>query len=304
MKMNIPHPIPYQGSKRQLAATILRYLPAQMDALIEPFAGSGALSIAAASKKCCKRVILNDINPALMTLWQFLVHEPERLANFYERLWMAQSGRERTFYDLVRKRFNQTHHPGYFLYLLARCVKASVRYNAQGEFNQSPDNRRKGRQPEKMRDDILQVSHLLRHNITLLNQDYRLVVKTATPDDVVYFDPPYQGVYASSDPRYLTTIDYDIFVDELSRLNERQIPFIVSYDGRTGQKKFGQPLPLSLNLMHIELDAGWSSQATLLGRVERTYESLYLSPALMAKIDLPPPTLFSMRQLVLFEDMV
>jgi DNA adenine methylase len=301
--MTMPHPIPYQGSKRQLAAMILRYLPAQVDALIEPFAGSGALSIAAVYQGCCERIILNDINPALMTLWQFIVNEPERLSDFYERLWQAQVGRERSFYDLVRKRFNQTQHPGYFLYLLARCVKASVRYNAQGEFNQSPDNRRKGRQPEKMRDDILQVARLLQQRITLLNHDYRTVVKIATPDDVIYFDPPYQGVCASGDPRYFTTIDYDIFVDELRQLNNRRIPFIVSYDGRTGQKKFGQPLPISLNLTHIELDAGRSSQATLLGRVERTYESLYLSPALTAKIDTPLFDTQSIRQLALFEDM-
>lgn len=63
-------------------------------------------------------------------------------------------------------------------------------------------------------------------------------------------------------------------MDELARLNERHIPYIVSYDGRTGQKKFGQPLPDFLHLTCIELDAGRSSQATLLGRVERTYESL------------------------------
>jgi DNA adenine methylase len=61
----------------------------------------------------------------------------------------------------VRAEFNKTKRPDYLLYLLARCVKASVRYNANGDFNQSPDNRRLGRNPQQMMDDILFVSKLL-----------------------------------------------------------------------------------------------------------------------------------------------
>jgi DNA adenine methylase len=54
-----------------------------------------------------------------------------------------------------------TGRPDYFLYLLARCVKGSVRYNANGEFNQSPDNRRKGMRPDFMRSNIIAVSMLM-----------------------------------------------------------------------------------------------------------------------------------------------
>jgi site-specific DNA-adenine methylase len=46
--MKIPHPIPYQGSKRNLASEILRFFPANIVRLIEPFAGSAAISIASA----------------------------------------------------------------------------------------------------------------------------------------------------------------------------------------------------------------------------------------------------------------
>ena len=70
------------------------------------------------------------------------------------------------------------------------------------------------------------------------------------------------------------------FVDVLKFLNERSILYIVSYDGRTGTKIHGNLLPQSLQLQHIELLAGRSSQATLLGFKSITYESLYLSPQL------------------------
>ena len=44
----MPQPIPYQGSKRNIAAQILSILSSDIDTLIEPFAGSAAISIRAA----------------------------------------------------------------------------------------------------------------------------------------------------------------------------------------------------------------------------------------------------------------
>ena len=46
--MKIPHPIPYQGSKRNIANEIMRFFPKQIDRFIEPFAGSAAMTIASA----------------------------------------------------------------------------------------------------------------------------------------------------------------------------------------------------------------------------------------------------------------
>ena len=91
---------------------------------------------------------------------------PNNIANAYEKLWKAQTGQEREYYDWVRTQFNQTQRPDYLLYLLARCVKASVRYNAYGEFNQSPDNRRKGARPDTMRENIVGASRLLKGKTT------------------------------------------------------------------------------------------------------------------------------------------
>jgi len=97
-------------------------------------------------------------------------------------------------------------------------------------------------------------------------------------------DPPYQGVCANRDPRYIGLLEFDAFTANLHRLNQRQISFILSYDGRTGDKSYGKPMPEDLDLVHIEIDVGRSSQATLLGRNHNTYESVYLSPALLKRI--------------------
>jgi DNA adenine methylase len=134
-----------------------------------------------------------------------------------------------------------------------------------------------------MRLHLEAASNLLRGRTQLMAADFRDALGLATPDDLVYMDPPYQGVCRNRDPRYIEGVPFDEFVEALEDLNRRNIAYIVSYDGRTGDKTFGEPLPERLHLSHAEVDAGRSSQATLLGQDAKTYESLYLSPALVAR---------------------
>lgn len=280
----LPHPIPYQGSKRNLAPSILPYFPKNINILYEPFAGSAAISIAASAEGRAQSYYLSDLNTPLINLWQEIINTPEELIAQYELLWNEQLNDPKAYFIDVRKRFNKTQEPHLFLYLLARCVKASIRYNASGEFNQSADNRRKGMKPETMKMQILGASYHLKNKVVTASLNYRDVLKLANPDDLVYMDPPYQGVCNNRDPRYFESIQFDTFVEELDELNSRDIRYIVSYDGKTGDKQFGQLLPNNLNLTLIELIAGRSTQATLLGRNDITVESLYLSPALTQEL--------------------
>lgn len=302
--MEIPHPIPYQGSKRALANTITGLFPQGADRLVEPFVGSAAVSLAAAYQGKVDRFLLCDANEGLIRLWREILDRPKDIADAYERLWWRQQERERKFYDAVRARFNQTQRPEYFLYLLARCVKASVRYNPDGQFNQSPDNRRKGAKPTTMRARIFGASGLLRSKTELGCMDYNDALRRTTPSDIVYMDPPYAGICRGKDKRYAGTVSFEEqkFVESLHTLNERGISFILSYDGRTGEKTFGDALPDSLGLTHLEVNVGRSSQATLLGRDDTTVESLYLSPALVTRTRDVQTTLrtTSSRQIPLF----
>ena len=70
----------------------------------------------------------------------------------------------------------------------------------------------------------------------------------------------------------------------LAGLNDRGLSYLISYDGRTGDRVHGRVLPAALGLERRELDAGRSTQATLSGGTARTVESLYLSPALVARL--------------------
>jgi DNA adenine methylase len=274
---NIHHLVQYQGSKRNLAKSILRYFPKGVGRLIEPFAGSAAISIAAAAHGKAESFFLNDLNEPLSELLRLIVQFPEETASFYEEIWNGQEKDSVGHYYQIRDSFNTTKDPRLLLYLLARCVKGSVRYNSDGKFNQSPDKRRKGARPERMRSNLLGVSALLKDRTIFSSVDYREVLSVAEPGDFVYMDPPYQGVCSARNRLYFSGIEHDGFVRALEELNSRNIPYIVSYDGHRGGKTFGETLPDSLNLTRIELDAGRSSQSTLLGIDEKTIESLYLS---------------------------
>lgn len=288
---NLPHPIPYQGSKRNLAPDILRYFPEHIDVLYEPFAGSAAITLAAAEAELADAHYISDLNKPLIDLWNEIIIRPVQLAAMYEQLWNDQLPDPKAFYIKVRDDFNRTGAPHLFLYLLARCVKASVRYNARGDFNQGPDNRRRGMKPQTMTMQIMGASYYLKGKTTTASTHYREVLKLAEPKDLVYMDPPYQGVCGNRNTRYRDGVPFCDFVEALSELNTRKIRYIVSYDGRTGDKSHGKSLPTELNLTLIELDAGRSSQATLLGRSDVTIESLYLSPALVDELS-HVPTLY------------
>lgn len=281
MGYSTPHPIPYQGSKRAIAPQILSFFPYGVETLIEPFAGSAAVSILAAIQGRANRFHLNDLNAPLIELWNKIINEPEVIATGYRNLWRKQIGREREFYDEARSNFNASKGSDLLLYLLARCVKASVRYNAHGDFNQSPDNRRLGRNPANMREEIFAVSKLLRGKSDVTSKHFEDTTEHVSVGDLVYLDPPYQGTSTNKDGRYIKGVSIERLTEYLSYLNSKGIKFILSYDGHTGTRSHGRALPDWLGLVKLPIHAGKSTQATLLGRSEVTIESLYLSPSLV-----------------------
>lgn len=283
--MTIPHPFPYQGSKRTIARHILAHFPRDVDCLVEPFCGSGAISLAAAAHGIAKRFWLNDLNKPLMMLWEEILQRPSELSKSYERLWTAQHADKRAFFLGVRDQFNAAPRPHHLLYLLARIVKGSVRYSAEGLFNQSADHRRSGMRPMLMQRQILGVGALLGGKTALSAVDFRAVVAKAAKEDLIYMDPPYQGTSFTRDHRYCSGLRYAEFADALQAMNDRGLSYVASYDGKTGEKSHGKPLPRSLSLTHLHIRAGRSSQATLLGDERETVESVYLSPALVERLN-------------------
>ena len=243
-----------------------------------------AITVAVALQGRARSYWVNDLNEPLVSVLREAIENPAVLVRDYERVWNGQFGYEggsvEHFYH-VREQFNAGDtSAANMLYLLARCVKGSVRYGANGQFNQSPDKRRSGTSPKTLFPNVHQISYYLKGRTEFTSQDYREVLRHCQPGDIVYMDPPYQGVSNVRDSRYFSGIDFDDFVNAISELRERGVDFLISYDGMCGEKEYGRELPDELGLEKVLLNAGLSSQSLLLGKKEVTYEALYISPGL------------------------
>ncbi|MGQ0508319.1 MAG: DNA adenine methylase, partial [Myxococcaceae bacterium] len=105
--MNLPHPIPYQGSKRALAPRILAAVVGQsFRTLHEPFAGSAALTLAAAKAQLARRFQLADSLEPLVMLWRAILEDADALADRYEMLWKGQRPEDDRYFGAVRDAFN------------------------------------------------------------------------------------------------------------------------------------------------------------------------------------------------------
>ena len=294
----VPHIVQYQGSKRILAPQILQYMPRRFDRLVEPFAGMAAVTIAVARQERADRYVVNDLNGPLVGILQSAIETPSKLVADYSKVWNDQFVYEQgsvAHYYKVRDDFNRgDQSPANMLYLLARCVKGSVRYGSNGLFNQSPDKRRNGTSPKTLKSNVDAISYYLKGRTEFLSQDYREVLELTRPGDVVYMDPPYQGVSNVRDSRYFSGVEFDDFVEAIDRLNCRGVDFLISYDGKCGDKTYGEELPMELDLQKVLLRAGLSSQSILLGKKEVTYEALYISRGLQNNAPRPQVVEYSL----------
>jgi DNA adenine methylase len=232
--------------------------------------------LAAASQNKFVSYVIADALEPLVRLWRVILDDPEAVASQYETLWHREYANPIHGYYEIRAEFNADKTPAKLLYLLARCVKNAVRFNPAGGFNQSPDKRRKGTRPELMRTELFAAHRILAGKCQAIHGDFLSLFLSAEEGDFFYLDPPYQGTTDGRDRRYVAGVSRDRMIEALTILNKKRIPFILSYDGRCGQRSYGAPLPSSI-AHRILLDVGRSSQATLNGRDDVTVESLYLS---------------------------
>ncbi len=285
MNGRIPHIVQYQGSKRILAPQILQYMPCKFERLLEPFSGMAAISVATAYENRTNQFVINDINRPLVSMLQEAIEHPSRLIEEYSMVWeeQFQYGEDHVqhFYDIREKFNNGDEQPANMLYLLARCVKGAVRYGKNGNFNQSPDKRRHGTNPRTLAPNVYAISYLLKGKTSFSALDYHEILDMAKPGDLVYMDPPYQGVTNVRDNRYFAGVQFDEFAHAIVVLNKKGVDYLISYDGACGGKEYGEELPQELHCKKIMLNAGPSSQATLLGRKSTTFEALYISEALI-----------------------
>ena len=197
--MNKSRPfLKWAGGKFLLTDKINNLLP-EGDCLIEPFVGAGSVFLNSGNKY--KRFILNDINPDLINLYNLIKVKPELLIEELLPLFSGQYNSEDAYYEL-RKEFNEStdtlKRSCLFVYLNRHGYNGLCRYNRSGGFN-VPFGRYK--KSSLSFDSIKFFSERAQKaKFTCLN--YSELFKKAKTGSVIYCDPPYVDISATSAPSF------------------------------------------------------------------------------------------------------
>jgi len=268
--MKAPLPlIKWSGSKRSQAREIVSYFPERINTYFEPFLGGGSvLGTLSPSKAVC-----GDICASLIDIWNLAKMKPEFLSKEYEKRWSQLQQEGYLYYYKMRESFNKKQNPLDLLFISRTCVNGLIRFNRNGDFNNSFHHSRRGIQPFKFKKIIHNWSKIIR-NYEFLTKDYKELTARANKGDFIYMDPPYFNTRG----RYFGVIDFEKFLNYLQGLNKRNIKFALSFDGKRGNKSFIAKIPKNIYKRHLLLHSGNASFNKLQNnKIESVYESLYLN---------------------------
>ena len=220
------------GGKRQLLNDILPLIQSK-GTYIEPFLGGGAVLFAHQPKKA----IVNDYNSELMNVYQVVKSYPEQLIELLQIHYANNS--EKYFYkirepDRLEKyqELSQIEKASRILYLNKTCYNGLYRVNSSGYFN-SPYGKYKN--PNIVNAPVIRAmsKYFNDNDITLLQGDYKEVLKKARKGSFVYLDPPYMPISSSSNFTGYTENGFgykqqEELKKECDKLREKGIRFIQS----------------------------------------------------------------------------
>ena len=260
--------IKWSGSKRSQATAIKKHIP-QFNRYYEPFVGGGSMAYAVSPSAG----VCGDLCEPLINLWRLIQSNYEELSEQYKTRWeRLQNESHLVFYE-IRDNFNENHDSYDLLFLSRTCVNGLIRFNKNGEFNNSLHHTRKGIDPKRLKVILADWSERLQ-GIEFYSGDYWDTTQCVNDGDFIYLDPP----YFNTKGRYFGTIDFDRFLEYLCWLNKKGVKYALSFDGKRGDTDYMVELPKDLYKRHLMLPSGNSSFKKVMDKKsEVVYESLYLN---------------------------
>lgn len=182
----------WAGNKNRVKHHIVPRLP-KGRRLVEPFAGSCAISLAADFDN----YLIADTNGDLIDMYQFIKIDADAIIKEAEALFIATNNDAETFYKL-RLEFNEAstsiRKSALFIYLNRHCFNGLCRYNASGGFN-VPFGKYSG--PNCPSEDILRFAQFAKR-CEFRHQSFQDTFGMTELGDVIYCDPPYIPLSATS----------------------------------------------------------------------------------------------------------
>lgn len=192
-----PRPVlKWAGGKGQLLKQYARHFPRSYGNYYEPFVGSGAVFFHLGPNPMEKRIRLSDINQELINFYVALRDRPDELIDL---LSQHKARHEPEYYYEVRgwdsASLSPVERAARLMYLNKTCYNGLYRVNSKGRFN-VPVGRYKN--PAILPEERLRAASVAIQSVELAAEPFQAVLEHAQEGDLVYFDPPYQPLNATS----------------------------------------------------------------------------------------------------------
>ena len=199
----------YRGGKSKEIKFYEKYFRIEYDRYFEPFFGGGATYFYFEPNKA----VINDLNNKLISFYNDVKYnfnqlklELNQLQYIYEENQLEfetlkkcnpnkkiHNNNEDLYYEM-RKEFNYPSgkylHGTVYHFINKTAYSGMIRYNKKGEFN-VPYGRYKN-----FNTNLITNKHYeLLKNTEIYNLDYAKIFEMATPNDIMFLDPPYDCVF-------------------------------------------------------------------------------------------------------------
>lgn len=232
-------PLKWAGGKRKLVPEILKLVPKKhSNKLIEPFVGGGSVFL----NSNFDEYILVDSNPDLISLFFYAKKDVKGLITSTQKLFNNNNNCAENYYAL-REKFNlldsSLERTALFLYLNRFGYNGLCRYNLKGGFNVPFGSYKKPYFPK------VELEHLSLklQSAEFLTDDFSVAFEKAKSGDIIYCDPPYSPVSATSSftaysGMQFTALDHERLVNCALEAKMKGVTTIIS----------NHALPLTKNL--------------------------------------------------------
>ena len=188
--------VKWAGGKTQLLEQFSKFFPKKFNGYLEPFIGSGSVFFYIKKNYSLKRIVLSDLNEELITCFEIVRDDVERLIKL---LIKHKENHSKEYYykirDLDVSKLSKIEIAARLIYLNKTCYNGLYRVNAEGKFNVPMG---KYRNPQIVNEINLRKASELLQNVELKSMPFEHVLDFAKKGDFVYLDPPYYPLTKTS----------------------------------------------------------------------------------------------------------
>ncbi len=217
-RFDVPTFIKWAGSKSQLLAQYdsLGLFPSGVDRYIEPFLGGGSMFFYIKQIYNPKEVFISDRNRELISCYQSVQKEPEKLIELLREHKANHS--EKYYYKIRDSEINYNEKSNLeiaarFIYLNKTGFNGLYRINSKGKNNVPFGDYTN---PTIFDKEIIKSASKVLQDVNINVMSYEGVLDIAKERNFVYFDPPYYPI--SSTSSFSSYTDIGFLADDHRRL--------------------------------------------------------------------------------------